>query len=549
MGNGGLPSICVWGEFMGRFSIGAIVREGNKFLVSLCLVLAMGGSTQAQNGPGNEPVVPVVPAMEAPDTLPPVVPPEGPPPNEYGSPIPGQSLFDRFREGPAPILPEGPQPNQYGEPMLLAPLLGGAKKYPAVQLGGVFQVNSVFFSQTATNRDTVGNEPDGSGIRRARLTAFGSVSENIDYRFQFDLGDFGRPTVTDMYMDVKDVPILGKVRIGNWKQPFSLEDITSFRFNPFMNRSSIFLFHPFRRTGVGFYDWSEDKKWTWAASAFRGFNDFYGNDLTDIQGYGGVGRLTHCFHYENDGAEVLHFGASYSVIAPSNQNLTFGTFGGFAPELGLIQGQYTGPTTNLSPGFKQNQSMVSTGKALTRTYYDEKNLKNVGGPYGGTLHYQDFHIESAWVRGPLSIQAEGDLVPVTLANGATPLFAGGYIFATYFLTGEHRTYDRNLAIFDRIQPKTNSRTGHLFGGAWEVAARLNYISLNNINKNGVAVYGGTLIDPTFGVNWYLNPYTKFTMNYIPAYLNRALAGPNQSLDGNQARSQASAWGLQAQVDF
>jgi hypothetical protein len=32
-------------------------------------------------------------------------------------------------------------------------------------------------------------------------------------------------------------------------------------------------------------------------------------------------------------------------------------------------------------------------------------------------------------------------------------------------------------------------------------------------------------------------------------LNRALAGPNQSLDGNQVRSQASAWGLQAQVDF
>jgi phosphate-selective porin OprO/OprP len=539
---------------MGRLSIGAIVCKGNKFIVSLCLVLAIGGSTQAQNGPGNEPVAPLRPEMEAPEleapeTLPPVVPPEGPPPNEYGSPIPGQSLFDRFREGPAPIPPEGPQPNQYGEPMLLAPLLGGAKKYPSVQVGGVFQVNSVFFSQTATNRDTVGNEPDGSGIRRARLTAFGSVSENIDYRFQFDLGDFGRPTVTDMYMDVKDVPLLGKVRIGNWKQPFSLEEITSFRFNPFLNRSSIFLFHPFRRTGVGFYDWSEDGKWTWAASAFRGFNDFYGNDLTDIQGYGGVGRLTHCFYYENDGAEVLHFGASYSVIAPSNQNLVFGTFGGFAPELGLIQGQYTGPTTNTSPGFRQNQSMVSTGKALTRTYYDEKTLKNVAGPYGGTINYQDFHIESAWVRGPLSIQAEGDLVPVTLANGTTPLFAGGYIFATYFLTGEHRTYDRNLAIFDRIQPKTNSRTGHLFGGAWELAARLNYISLNNINKNGVAVYGGTLIDPTFGVNWYLNPYTKFTMNYIPAYLNRALAGPNQSLDGNQVRSQASAWGLQAQVDF
>lgn len=500
-------------------------------LIGLCLVLAMVGPSRSQEGTGTTPVPPVVPEMEAPSTVPPVVPPEGPQPNQYGEPSPGPGLFDRFREGPAPIPPEGPQPNQYGEPMLLPPLVGGAKKYPSVQVGGVFQVDSVFYDQTTANRHSVGDEYDGTGFKRARLTAFGSVSENVDYRFQFDLGGPGRPTVTDMYIDVKGVPLLGKFRVGQWKQPFSLEEVTSFRFNPFMERSSLFIFSPFRRTGVGFYDWSENEKWTWMVSAFRGFNDFYGDDLTNVNGYGTAARLTHCFFYENEGAEVLHFGGTYSLIAPSGGTpFFFGKFGGNAPELGLFQGQFG------TPGFRQNQSMVQTPVLNADPMY-----------------YQIFHLETAWVHGPLSIQAEGDIVPVAnngnLVHGSTitgtPTFSGGYVFLTYFLTGEHRNYDRNLAAFDRITPKKNSTQGNFLGGAWELAVRFNYI---NLNSNGIN--GGRLMDPTFGINWYLNAYTKFTFNYIPAYLKQGdIVGGNTKNSSNQVYSQANAWGLQAQVDF
>lgn len=479
----------------------------------------------------------------APVPLPPAMPVAAQPPGEAeaqppSEPPPRTNLMERLREGPAPIPPEGPQPNQYSEPMVLPPLIGGKGKYPIVQMGGVFQIDSVFYSQTQTNRQVMQNADnpdglmyDGTGIKRARLTAFGSVAENIDYRFQFDLGGFGRPSITDMYMDIKEVPLLGKVRIGQYKQPFSLEELTSFRFNPFMDRSSLFIFHPFRRTGVGFYDWTEDGKWTWFVSAFRGFHDFYGNDLTDTGGYGFAMRGTHCFYYENDGADVWHFGGVYSLIDPSGGNIQFGKFGGNAPELGLLQGQFG--TTN----FRQDQSMVNTGKQLVNTY-DPKTGK--GGR--GTANYQDFHLETAIVRGPFSFQAEGDIVPVSMNDGRTPIFAGGYLFMTYFLTGEHRTYDRNLALFDRIKPKVNSGKGHPFGGAWELTARLNYITLDS-----QGVKGGTLIDPTFGFNWYMNPYTKLTFNYIPVYLD----SPEKYGDGKSpsVRSQANAWGLQAQVDF
>ena len=496
---------------------------------TLLALLTTSGMARAEE-PAPVPLPPPVPVAAEP-----AAETETQPPSE---PLPRPGLLERFRDGPAPIPPEGPQPNQYGEPMVLPPLIGGEGKYPIVKMGGVFQITSVFFSQTSLNREVLRNdlnptgvELDGTGIKRARLTAFGSVAENVDYRFQFELGGFGRPTITDMYPDIKEVPLLGFVRIGQYKQPFSLEELTSFRFNPFMDRSSIFIFHPFRRTGVGFYDWTEDGRWTWFVSAFRGFQDFYGNDLTDNGGYGFAARGTHCLYYENDGADVWHFGAVYSLIAPSGGGIQFGRFGGNSPELGLIQGQFG------TESFRQNQSMVNTGKQLLNTYDPKTGKGN-----RGTAYYQDFHLETAVVRGPFSFQAEGDIVPISMNDGRTPIFAGGYLFMTYFLTGEHRTYDRNLALFDRIRPKVNSGKGHPFGGAWELTARLNYITLDS-----QGVKGGTLIDPTFGFNWYMNPFTKLTFNYIPVYLN----SPEKYGDGNSpsVRSQANAWGLQAQVDF
>lgn len=442
-------------------------------------------------------------------------------------------LFDRLREGPPPIPDGGPQPNQYGEPMLFGSLIGSAekKKYPIVNVGGVFQILSVFYSQTPANRESVGDEYDGTGIKRSRLTMYGSVAENVDYRFQFDLGTFGRPTITDMYIDINEAPFLGHIRIGQWKQPFSLEEVTSFRFNPFIDRSSLFIFSPFRRTGIGFFDWSEDMKWTWTASAFRGFQDFYGNDLSSQNGYGGAGRVTHCFQYENDGEQVLHFGANYAIIAPTGQNaFMFGRFGGNSPELGLIQGQVG------TSGFRQNQSMVQTPVLNTNPMY-----------------YQIFHLDTAWVHGPFSVQAEGSLVPIAnngnLVPGSkingTPLFGGAYIFMTYFLTGEHRVYDRNLAVFDRVIPRNDSRAGHFLGGAWEVGVRLNYITLNS-----AGIYGGQLLDPTFALNWYMNPYTRMSFNYIPVYLKQGdIVNGNTKNSPNQRNSQASVFGLQAQVDF
>jgi phosphate-selective porin OprO/OprP len=53
------------------------------------------------------------------------------------------------------------------------------------------------------------------------------------------------------------------------------------------------------------------------------------------------------------------------------------------------------------------------------------------------------------------------------------------------------------------------------------------------------VRGGLLNDVTLGLNWHLNPYTRFRWEYIHAQLNRAPVG----------LSDANIFGMRFDVDF
>ena len=127
-----------------------------------------------------------------------------------------------------------------------------------------------------------------------------------------------------------------------------------------------------------------------------------------------------------------------------------------------------------------------------------------------------FQAEAALVLGPFSLQGEfvSSLVKTntdTLAVNYT--FAGYYVFLSYFLTGESRQYSTSLSVFSRVSPKKNfGSDGGL--GAWEIGLR--YSSLDLDDKT---IRGGKLNNITIGINWYLNPSTRFMANYVLAQLN------------------------------
>jgi phosphate-selective porin OprO/OprP len=95
----------------------------------------------------------------------------------------------------------------------------------------------------------------------------------------------------------------------------------------------------------------------------------------------------------------------------------------------------------------------------------------------GTLTVRQVHqfgFEGAVVYGPFSAQSEYILaLPQNVRTDEPdlddPTFWAWYIFASYFLTGEHRPYEEG--VFGRVKPKRNLnlKTGGF--GALEVAAR------------------------------------------------------------------------------
>jgi phosphate-selective porin OprO/OprP len=155
----------------------------------------------------------------------------------------------------------------------------------------------------------------------------------------------------------------------------------------------------------------------------------------------------------------------------------------------------------------------------------------------GNLNVSSYHVvgsELLWVDGPISLQSEA-MVTMCDFQGQSCALPGVYAQAGWFLTGEHRPYDRKQGAIDRVIPKENFGYNAAGGsGAWEVATRFSWLDLSDHD-----IKGGQLTDWTAGVNWYWNPYTKLVFNYVHSMAN--VPGSSQS--------QTDMFGLRAQVDF
>ena len=311
-------------------------------------------------------------------------------------------------------------------------------KRPTLQLSGVFQADAVAFDQDEASRLNYGRIESGADFRRARLGAKGAISDRMDYFMQLDFGFFGRPTFTDLWVDFKDAGPLGTVRVGQWKHPFSLETVSSFRYTTFMERAGVFqAFTPFRHLGIGFYDHSKDERWTWAASYLRTGQDQFGGSLSTDQGNGMASRLTHLLWYnESTGSEYLHLGAGYFLNAPPNGRLRVRSI----PE--IFVGEFVVPAGE--PNGTSGQP-VPTAANGTPFFVDTGLLTDVS-------LVNTFGTEALWVHGPLSWQSEAMAQQIDGGAMGNGLLWGGYSQIGYFLTGEHRPYDRKAGAIDRVKP-------------------------------------------------------------------------------------------------
>jgi len=368
--------------------------------------------------------------------------------------------------------------------------------FPTVRLTGFFQADAGWVSQSDSNRVAVGDLQDGADFRRARLAATGMVAENVGYMLEMDFAFPGRPTFMDIWGELRNLDGLQNVRVGQYRQPFGLDGLTSVKELTFLERGLPFAFLPFRQIGAMAHGTSECEGMTWAVSGFRAQTDAFGANVGD-DGYGLATRLT--ARHAGGSGETIHFGGACSVIAPTSDSVQYRN----EPEF-FVSDSISGATP-----FFVDTSLIAME----------------------TVHL--FAGEVAATSGPWHGQGEIVYALVDRQTASSVVFSGASFQTGYILTGEHRPYDSKNAVLGRIVPHQN------FGsdggcGAWEIAARWSYLDLNDGGVNG-----GLLNDLTAGLNWYLNRNTKLQLNYVHAFLKTQ----------GQGDSDADVVAMRAQIDF
>jgi phosphate-selective porin OprO and OprP len=197
--------------------------------------------------------------------------------------------------------------------------------------------------------------------------------------------------------------------------------------------------------------------------------------------------------WDKEAGHMVHLGANYGQRSVSNQ------------------------TNKISGGGKGDFSYETTNGS---------NLKLLDTPdIAGLEKVKVGVLEFAAMYGPLSFQSEYVKAKAEGTNDYD--FDAWYANVGYTLTGEHREYKPADGEFKRLKPKSDFSLKNGTWGAWEVAARMDSL---NLNDNGIL--GGDGDRYTVALNWYLNYNFRIMADYSKIY--DIDNGPVKQANGDEA---------------
>lgn len=362
--------------------------------------------------------------------------------------------------------------------MVPAPKFETADGNYSFKVGGFAQIDAGWFD------DDRRDHPDGTNVRRARLNASGVIAKDFKYKIENDFAG-NASNLTDVYLEYTGLDPFS-IMVGQFKEPFGLETLTSDLFTSFIERSTTFAFSPDRRIGVAFNAYNVSDKFGSITGSIGGFGASTGTTTSiDDEAKDLTGRLT--WAPFADKTQVLHFGVAGSHRVPDSATDAYAV-------TSRAENQLSTAAADLS---------VST----SLTGVDSVDLLG---------------LETAGVYGPFSVQGEYVVADVDRRTGLySPTFDGYYVEASYFLTGESRNYLPKLGKFDRVTPQWSFSPKEGQWGAWQIAARY-----SNLDLNDGPVHGGRLEDVTLGLRWYPNANVAVIANYIRSNTDRYAVTPN-----------------------
>ena len=396
-------------------------------------------------------------------------------------------------------------------------------------IGGFFQLDASFYSVSDAVQNLL---PDrglllGSDMRRARLRSDGVCWDIIEWVMEMDFSrasDITKDSISavtpniyinNMYIGVRDVPMLGTVRVGHIKEDLSFYTASSGRNIPFMERPNVWdaIEDPY------IFDNGILMSRTYLDDLlYVSLGLFMTNTRTGAFTVNPTAPLAFdvrvCYMpiYNEEDQHWINIGATGSVRANPNE---IGT------ELPVGQ-------TTVAPLVRAGISSQVPNIINTRPFYTREGTQlytlcynHSWGPFSMGAQYDGQFFNQSYVGGlprsdgslPDKVKPVGDLY-----------FDGGAIEFLCFLTrGDHRTINKNFPCYGQVIPAENfsfTRNGSsgesAHGlGAWEVGVKYDLVRAQlEVPGAPVVQRGGYLNAITLGLNWYLNPNASVMANYI-----------------------------------
>jgi phosphate-selective porin OprO/OprP len=246
----------------------------------------------------------------------------------------------------------------------------------------------------------------------------------------------------------------GRMQIGKMKEPISMERTMGMVFEQVMERPAhLDALLPSRNIGIGFSDLLFDQRMKWRVGIFNDWLDPGEPDFSESN-YQLIGRVTAVLYEDQANERLLHLGGAYRYEKVREGKLRY----------------------DVGPEFYFSGPWLDTGSFSA----DES---------------QTFNAELTYLDGPLWFASEYTATWVDSPEYGKLFFSGYHVVANYFLTGEHRGYNKQRGTVRRINPVLDFTNGGW--GAVEVSARYSYLDLSDGK-----IQGGVMQTTSLGVIWH-----------------------------------------------
>ncbi|WP_031479827.1 OprO/OprP family phosphate-selective porin [Maridesulfovibrio frigidus] len=342
--------------------------------------------------------------------------------------------------------------------------LGGTFSFDWGQINEDYRVASVYDSVQDHKQE----------VRYAKPLIDLKLYDDYDFRVQYEfVGTRGQ--FLDVWGQAKNIPYVGSLKVGHFKEPFSMAILTGDTGDTMMEYASSSVFSQSRNVGVQLSNTYLDGRINAAAGVFNKaayMDDSFTNGNSGVDLTGRVGWRP---YQEDDGRKLVHLGLGYShqFLDGTEQSSSF------SPKVG----------SNLSTiKLTGTGSMVADGQDL-------------------------FNFELAGVWDQFWIMSELSTAYVDRKSDKDALFYGYHVDVGYIITGETKPFKSSNAVFGAIVPDNPFNPLKGGWGALEVALQYAHTDLNDSSAD---IKGGVQDNIGVALNWFLNSHTRVAANYIHA---------------------------------